>query len=108
MTIRTVSDLNNLVKHPPRPKAPRPSVSPAGPTGSIGGRGVAVPPPQGGVSAGIASPLTEPNYARRGYHPAVVLTSSDGAFTIEVQPLAHIELEDALGLPVEIEFAAPP
>ena len=60
------------------------------------------------TTAGIASPLTEPDYAAREYHAEVVLTSSDGVFTIAVQPLAAVELTDANAAPVRIEYAAPP
>lgn len=100
---RLKDDLNRLVDHPPKARQPLP---PAVGKAAIAGFGRAGPAAQGG--GGIASPLTEPDYAARQYHPDLILTSSDGVFTIEVQPLAVLVLRDALGLPVRIQYAAPP
>ena len=101
---RLVDDLNRVVTHPPKPPE---RLAPAGSPGALPGRGTGKPG-DGNGGSGIASPLTEPDYAARQYHPDLILTSSDGVFTIEVQPLAVLVLRDALGLPVRIQYAAPP
>lgn len=101
---RLVHDLNRVVTHPPKPPE---RLAPVGSPGTLPGRGTGKPS-TAGTGTGIASPLTEPDYTLREHHPDVVLTSSDGVFTLEVQPLAAIELVDANGTPVRIEYAAPP
>lgn len=100
---RLIEDINRVITHPPRAREPLP---PAAGQAAIPGVGRGERSPAGG--GGIASPLTEPDYAARQYHPDLILTSSDGVFTIEVQPLAVLVLRDALGLPVRIQYAAPP
>lgn len=62
----------------------------------------------GTTSAGIASPLVEPDYAERVWHAAYDLTTTDGVFTFTVEDLAVIQLADANGQPVEIQFAEAP
>ncbi len=102
---RLVDNLNALVKHPAKPRERLPAV---GSPGALAGRGTGKRVGIGtGTSTGIASPLTEPDYAAREYHPDQVVTSTDGVFTLEIAPLAAIELVDALGTPVRIEYAAP-
>lgn len=64
-------------------------------------------PSSGGSSAGIASPLSEPDPSKRTYHPARQILSSDGIFAIEHQPLASITMTDATGREVVLEFADP-
>lgn len=53
---------------------------------------------QGGATA-----LVETDYDARTYWPKVEYTSSDGIFTIEVEPIRRIELEDGRS----IEFKEP-
>jgi hypothetical protein len=62
----------------------------------------------GTASAGIASPLVEQDYAERTWHAAYDLTTTDGVFTFAVEDLAAIQLADANGQPVVIQFAAAP
>lgn len=104
---RLKDDLNRLIDHPPKAREPLPPAAGQAAIPGFGRAGVSTNR-AATTTAGIASPLTEPDYAAREYHAEVVLTSSDGVFTIEVQPLAAIELVDALGTPVRIEYAAPP
>lgn len=101
---RLVDNLNALVKHPAKPRERLPAV---GSPGALPGRGTGKP---GGVGSGtgIASPLTEPDYATRTFHAAVTLTTTDGVFTLEIEPLATIDLLDRNSNPVRIEYAAPP
>ena len=101
---RLVDNLNALVKHPAKP---RERLQPVGAPGVLAGRGTARRVGVG-TGAGIASPLTEPDYAAREYHATVTLPTTDGVFTIEIEPLAAIELTDANSAPVRIEYAAPP
>ena len=56
----------------------------------------------------IASPLTEPSYAARLWHPATTIYSSDGLFSATRTPLKQITMTDANGATVVLNFAAPP
>lgn len=58
-------------------------------------------------SGGIASPLTETAYADRTFHPEQAMTSTDGIFTLKIKPVKTINLTDAGGAAVTIEFKAP-
>lgn len=49
------------------------------------------PPPTGG--AGIASPLTE--IGTREYHPAVLVASSDGIFSLQIEHVKKLVMQDA-------------
>ena len=101
---RLVDDLNGLIKHPAKP---RERLGPAGSPGALPGRGtgkrVAV-----GTGNGIATPLNEPDYSKRKFHPAVNLPSSDGVFIFEIEPLAALEMVDAASRPLRVQYAAPP
>lgn len=73
-------------------------------------RGVGRPAPGNSSSsggAGIASPLTEKAYADRTYHSAKTITSSDGIFTLVVNPAKKLIFYDANGEKVEVIFQAP-
>jgi len=72
-------------------------------------RGVGRPAAGNASSAGggISSPLTEREYADRTYHPAKTLTTSDGIFTLVVNPVKKIVFYDASGEKVEAIFQAP-
>ena len=73
-------------------------------------RGVAVyvPPASTGVSGGgIASPLTEPDYAMRSYWDYKTLTSQDGLLTFYVQPIKQLAMEDADTAEVIFNFDEP-
>lgn len=76
------------------------------PTPIPAGVGVGAPS-GGGSSAGIASPLSEPDPTSRTYHAARQLQSSDGLFAIEYQPLKSLSMTDATGREVVLEFADP-
>lgn len=58
--------------------------------------------------SGIASPLTEPSYAARAFHPERTIKSSDGIFSLRVRPVASVRMHDATGAVVVLNFAAPP
>ncbi|MCP1675439.1 hypothetical protein J2T57_002589 [Natronocella acetinitrilica] len=62
--------------------------------------------PSGGGD-GIASPLTETDIALRQFHDTAVFTSADGVFTIEVQAIKRIVMEDANSQEVVFEYADP-
>ena len=54
------------------------------------------------AEAGIASPLTETDYADRTWYATAMLTSTDGLFTLEYQLPASISFRDAAGAQVEL------
>ena len=56
---------------------------------------------------GIASPLTEASYAAREFHPAQALSTSDGLFVWEFEPLKKVVMTDANDAPVVQIFAEP-
>lgn len=58
-------------------------------------------------SAGIASPLTEPDVTAREYHDTQLVTSADGLFTLPVKPLKKLVMADANGAEVVMELAQP-
>lgn len=73
------------------------------------GRGNYVAPPSSGqTGGGIASPLDEPSYAAREFHPSKTLWTSDGYFSWEVKPPKKIVQVDANGAEVVQQFAAQP
>lgn len=100
-----VDSLNRLIQHPPkaRERLGQPNAAEA-----LSGRGQAKPTTAGGTGSGIASPLTEPDAAERTYHPEQALTSSDGVFTIMIEPLQRLVLQDANSAEVVVEYAIPP
>jgi len=103
---RLKDDLNRLID-PPRQL--RPPLAPAAGQAAIAGFGVGRPGPTGGgTGGGIASPLTEPDAADRTYHPEQALTSSDGVFTLLIEPLHRLVLQDANSAEVVVEYAIPP
>ena len=72
-------------------------VSVARPSGTLGAGG----------SGAIASPLTEPDSGTRTHHPPVTITSTDGLFVLEIEPLKDIDLKDAKDQDVRITYDAP-
>jgi hypothetical protein len=64
-------------------------------------------PAAAATGGGIASPLTEPSYAAREFHPVQTLTSSDGLFVWELEPIKKIVMTDANDEPVVQIFAVP-
>ena len=99
---RLIDDLNRVVVHPPKQ---RERLGPAGAPGALPGRGTGKP---GDASAGIASPLTEHDYTKRTFQPAMIIESSDGLFTFKLKPVKRIVMTDAGGRVVEFIYAAPP
>ena len=69
--------------------------------------GVGVGIPSSGSSAGIASPLAEVSPPQRTYHAARQITSNDGLFVFEYEPLASLVMQDANGQEVVLEFGDP-
>lgn len=57
--------------------------------------------------SGIASPITEPDYSAREFHPERVYYSSDGLFTIHYKPIKKIVMEDEGGNPAEFIYDEP-
>lgn len=99
---RLPDNLNRLVKHPPKPAE---RLAPVAGPGALPGRFKAAP---GDAGAGIASPLTEPDYSARTFHPDVIVESSDGLFTFKIKPTRQIAMTDANGRSVVFIYAAPP
>ena len=54
----------------------------------------------GGNGGGIASPLTETNYADRTWHPERTITSTDGVWALKIKPLKSIKFNDAVAAEV--------
>lgn len=90
-----------------RGQAKTPDVQPHQPRDGVKpGRAKAAPKPAADT-AGIASPLTEPDVTAREYHDTQLVTSADGLFTLPVKPVKKLVMADANGAEVVIEFAAP-
>ena len=92
-----------------RPDRPMPTLRPEEPRGGIPSRRGYVerayqPGSGGGGSAGIASPITEPDFSAREYYSAG-LRSSDGLFFLPA--VKKIVMQDANGMPAVFEFAEP-
>jgi hypothetical protein len=100
-----VEDINSLVA----PAKPRRTLRTVPLVGAVpAGRGRAdYTPPVTSTGGGIASPLTETDYALREFHPSLYLQSADGIFVWEIKPPSKIVMEDANGAPVEQVFAVP-
>jgi hypothetical protein len=100
-----VQDLNRLITPQTQRRTLR-TVPPVGAVPVTRGRGTYTPPPATG-GGGIASPLTEQDYAQREFHPSRYLQSADGIFVWEIKPPAKIVMTDANGATVEQVFAVP-
>lgn len=98
-----VTVLNALVK-PTRRK----ELKPLEPRGALAGkRSVAEYTPPATSGGGIASPLVEPSYAARQYHPNRTIATTDGIFTIVEKPIKQITQQDDNGAEVIQQFALP-
>jgi len=64
--------------------------------------------PTAGAGQGIASPLTEADYALREWHPEKNITSTDGIFTLKLKPIKKLIMTDALGGVVVFNYLSPP
>lgn len=102
-----VEDLNRLIT-PTRQRRTLRTVQPVGALPVTRGRGNYVPPPATNTGGGIASPLTEANYALREFHDSRYLFSADGVFVWEMKPVSKIVMTDANGETVQQIFASPP
>ena len=60
-----------------------------------------------GNKSGIASPLVETDYADREFHTAIMITSTDGLFTLRIKPVKKIYMTDATTSAVVLEFKSP-
>jgi hypothetical protein len=103
--LTTVSDLNSLVT-PPKQRKQLAVVEPRGAVPATQGRADYTPPPT--TTGGIASPLTETEYAARQYYTERTITSSDGLLSIRVKPIKQITQTDANDAEVVQIFAVPP
>lgn len=56
---------------------------------------------------GIASPLVETLYADREFHTAIMISSTDGLFTLRIKPVKKIFMKDATASDVVLEFKSP-
>lgn len=100
-----VEDLNRL-QRPARTVRTLRSVPAVGGVPALRGRGSYVAP-EAAVGGGIASPLTETNYALREFHDSRYFTTVDGIFVWQIDPPKKFVMEDANGATVEQIFAEP-
>jgi hypothetical protein len=102
MTIKTVTDINSLVRHPEGLPDPLP---PAESKGAIAGRGVSR---AAGAASGLG-PLVEKDANDRLYHPEIVYPSSDGVFWLAVEPIQRMSFTNqADGSTVVVEYQPEP
>jgi hypothetical protein len=100
-----VEDLNRLIT-PSRQRRTLRAVQPVGAVPVTRGRGNYTPPPAA-PGGGIASPLTENNYALREVYDPLYLTTSDGVMVWEFLPPKKIIFTDANGAEVVEIYAEP-
>lgn len=62
----------------------------------------------GSGAAGIASPLVEADATKRTYYEPGLVNSDYGLFAVLVHPIKSLEMVDANGSPVTLQFAEPP
>lgn len=102
---RLIDDLNRVITHPARAREPLP---PAAGQAAIPGRGEGKPTAAGTGSGGIASPLTEIDYADRQWHPEIAVASSDGVFALMIEPIKQVTFRDAQSKTAVVIFQPPP
>lgn len=100
---RLIDDLNRVITHPARAREPLP---PAAGQAAIPGVGRGERSPAGG--GGIASPLTEIDYADRQWHPEIAVASSDGVFALMIEPIKQVTFQDAQSKTAVVIFQPPP
>ncbi|MBN2691755.1 MAG: hypothetical protein JXR43_07855 [Burkholderiaceae bacterium] len=61
-----------------------------------------------GAGGGIASPLVETDIRKRTYYDEGFVSSSHSLFVVRVHPIKSMEMVDANGLSVVLQFAEPP
>lgn len=59
------------------------------------------------AGGGIASPITEPSAAAREFWGAAVIATSDGIFTLEIEPIKKVVMQDANSVAAVFEYAEP-
>lgn len=103
---RLIEDINRIITHPPRAREPLP---PAAGQAAIPGVGRGErSPTAGGTGSGIASPLTEIDYADRQWHPEIAVASSDGVFALMIEPIKQVTFQDAQSKTAVVIFQPPP
>ncbi|WP_339521723.1 hypothetical protein [Pseudomonas sp. EA_35y_Pfl2_R111] len=103
-----VDDINAVVR-PERQRRTLPTLEPRGALGPQKGRGNYVPPrTQPGGATGIASPLTETDYAAREYWPEQPMVSVEWLLSFRGRPIKKIVQTDANTFEVVQLFAQPP
>ena len=90
-----------------RGQAKTPDVQPHRPRDGVQPGRVKAAPKATSDTAGIASPLTEPNVTAREYHETQLVTSADGLFTLPVKPVKKLVMADANGSEVVLKFNDP-
>lgn len=103
MTDRRLKEYLNTLVEPRRDREGLPDLPPR--EAIPGGKGLATP--SGGVGGGLTSPLEEDDASTRQYHPPGDITSTDGLFVIELEPLAQMEMTDGDGNDVTLIFDDP-
>jgi hypothetical protein len=108
-----VDDVNALIR-PERQARTLRTVPLVGAVPAKQGRGDYTPPPATPTGGGIASPLTERTRVEGGevvpdrdLHPEAVYASSDGLFTMLLQPIKTLRWADANNALGQIDLAAP-
>lgn len=64
--------------------------------------------PGGGGGQGIASPLTETDYAAREWYGEKAISSTDGIFTLKIKPVKKVTMADAQGNIAVFNYKSPP
>ena len=103
---RLQTDLVRLVDQGRRPDK---TLVPRAPATAIPASAGAGRPSQatGAGTAGIASPLTEPDAATRQYHANAAAITTDGVFTWVIKPIKQVDMRDAGNAVVALIFADP-
>lgn len=60
-----------------------------------------------GTGGGIASPLTEEDASKRTYYDEALISSDYDLFAVRVRPIKSMDMVDANGSPVKLQFAEP-
>lgn len=81
---------------------------PSAPARTAIGPGTGLARDSAAAGGGIASPLTEPDYTAREWHPVQTITSTDGLFVLEVSYLKAVSMLDAADRAVVFNFADKP
>ncbi len=96
-----IRDLNSLqIKEKEKP--PQPQNRSRDAIAAVSGRARGAD--AGGAASGIASPLVEEQVSQRTFHPTQDIQSTDGLFTIQLDPVEKIFMTDDGGAIVEFEY----